>query len=101
MSYEFHADIDGSGDLPTAILAEVSNDAMFEVLAISDSDTIRVRVASNEKNVKWPEDIEIRSRPGRLEVIVHSATRPQREHLLLLLERAIVRAGCRGTLVED
>jgi hypothetical protein len=101
MSIEFACDVAEDGDFRSVIASALSDDCTFEVIPSPDASLVKMRFRANPTREQWPEDVEVSLVPGRIAVVVHSATRQQREYLVQLLERLLVEAGCPGKLAEQ
>jgi len=101
MSIEFVAHIDESGEFKVAVTGVLKNDNTFEILPSSDESVVKCRFRANSMRERWPEDIELKFSSEQIAVVVHSATRQQREYLIELIERALSEIGWLGKLVEE
>jgi hypothetical protein len=101
MSIELTAEIADVEGCRSAIADALEGDPNVQRLPSADARIIKLRLRENPAREHWPEDVELLFGPTRLVVIIHSASRQQREYLVDLLERTLSGVGCAAELVEE
>ncbi|MFT4176594.1 MAG: hypothetical protein QM627_08040 [Luteolibacter sp.] len=102
MSYEYTADIEIEEDEAKAIVREVIERSETVEFVSEDGSTLNVIYpVRSERESPWSEDVQFVFSSHNFSIVIHAATRDEREELIKMLEQAFEGRGIDLKLEEE